>query len=75
MVVDVKKFKNITDLRSRNYYLEQEKLSDFKDILWVAEQLPGLFVNKDQTEILLKRTYWASYGLPFYEVSINNDRS
>ncbi|XP_065910196.1 phospholipase B-like 1 [Dysidea avara] len=34
--------------------------------LWVVEQLPGLMVSADQTQVL-REGYWASYNVPFYE--------
>nr|QOL01101.1 putative extracellular protein CSOL_028 [Pseudococcomyxa simplex] len=35
------------------------------NLLWVVEQIPGLTVAEDQTEIL-SRGYWPSYNVPFY---------
>ena len=34
--------------------------------LTVSEQLPGQFVSKDQTEVLKRQGYWASYNRAFY---------
>ena len=34
--------------------------------LTVSEQLPGQFVSQDQTEVLLREGYWASYNRAFY---------
>lgn len=38
--------------------------------LWVVEQLPGLIHAEDQTHTLKESTYWASYGVPHYQVGI-----
>ncbi|KAK2571465.1 Phospholipase B-like 1 [Acropora cervicornis] len=38
--------------------------------LWIVEQIPGLVVGSDQTEIL-RAGYWPSYNVPFHE-QINN---
>lgn len=38
--------------------------------LWVAEQIPGLVVARDQTHIL-RMGYWPSYNVPFYEEIYN----
>ena len=35
--------------------------------LTVSEQLPGQFVSKDQTEVLTREGYWASYNVPFFK--------
>ncbi|CAL5220185.1 g2156 [Coccomyxa viridis] len=35
------------------------------DLLWVIEQIPGLTVAADQTDVLA-RGYWPSYNVPFY---------
>lgn len=40
--------------------------------LWILEQIPGTIISKDQTEILNKDKYWASYNRPFYS-KINED--
>ncbi|BDA45664.1 Phospholipase B-like 1 [Coccomyxa sp. Obi] len=51
MVVDLKLFRPEQELRP--------------NLLWVVEQVPGLTVAEDQTEIL-SRGYWPSYNIPFY---------
>jgi hypothetical protein len=38
--------------------------------LWVVEQIPGLVVGKDETEIL-RTGYWPSYNVPFHELIYN----
>ncbi|CAE8581208.1 unnamed protein product [Polarella glacialis] len=52
MVVDFKLFKPRTALED--------------GMLWVIEEIPGLVVGEDQTEIL-RRGYWPSYNVPFYK--------
>lgn len=39
--------------------------------LWVVEQLPGVTHGEDQTLKLNETRYWASYGYPYYKVSLN----
>jgi len=39
--------------------------------LWVAEQIPGYFVNHDQTDYVTKHGYWSSYNVPFYPFIYN----
>ncbi|XP_020608826.1 phospholipase B-like 1 [Orbicella faveolata] len=41
-----------------------------KGALWVVEQIPGLVVSGDQTEIL-SEGYWPSYNVPFYQEIYN----
>jgi len=41
-----------------------------KGALWVVETIPGLVVSGDQTEIL-RKGYWSSYNVPFYEEIYN----
>lgn len=36
--------------------------------LWVTEQIPGIICSEEQTQTLNNTSYWASYGLPFYQV-------
>ncbi|XP_067030822.1 phospholipase B-like 1 isoform X2 [Acropora muricata] len=38
--------------------------------LWIVEQIPGLVVSSDQTEIL-RAGYWPSYNVPFHEQIYN----
>lgn len=35
-------------------------------LLHVLEQMPGLVEARDVTKVLLNRTYWASYNVPFF---------
>jgi hypothetical protein len=35
-------------------------------VLWVLEQLPGLVVSKDVTNVLNETGYWASYNIPYF---------
>lgn len=37
----------------------------------VLEQIPGMMVTADKTEELLKRGYWASYNIPYFEEVFN----
>lgn len=46
------------------------KKSLLSGALWVVEQIPGLVVSGDQTEIL-RAGYWPSYNVPFYEEIYN----
>ncbi|XP_046581883.1 phospholipase B-like 1 [Haliotis rubra] len=56
MVIDLKR------------YQPKQHLED--NLLWVVEQIPGLVVSGDQTQIL-RKGYWASYNVPFYESIYN----
>lgn len=40
------------------------------DTLWVVEQIPGLVVGADETQIL-RTGYWPSYNVPFFETIYN----
>ncbi|NWI86069.1 PLBLB protein, partial [Pitta sordida] len=40
-------------------------------VLTVLEQIPGLVVAADQTELLYQQGYWASYNVPYYEEIFN----
>ena len=35
--------------------------------LTIVEEMPGKMISRDETDHLRKKTYWASYNLPFYE--------
>ena len=35
-------------------------------LLWVAEQIPGLVVAADKTEILAMASFWPSFNVPFF---------
>ncbi|XP_046361181.2 phospholipase B-like 1 isoform X2 [Haliotis rufescens] len=56
MVIDLKR------------YQPRKHLED--NLLWVVEQIPGLVIAADQTAIL-RKGYWASYNVPFYESIYN----
>ncbi|BFU25870.1 phospholipase B, putative [Entamoeba histolytica HM-1:IMSS-B] len=36
-----------------------------KNILYIGEQMPGKYIVKDVTPILINQTYWASYNIPY----------
>jgi hypothetical protein len=36
------------------------------NLLWVAEEIPGLVQSGDLTQFLRNSSYWASYNLPFF---------
>ena len=38
-----------------------------KDLLWVAEQIPGNVTSADVTEVLRSTSYWASFNEPFFK--------
>ncbi|NXT19217.1 PLBLB protein, partial [Syrrhaptes paradoxus] len=40
-------------------------------LLTVLEQIPGLVVAADRTELLYQQGYWASYNLPYFEEIFN----
>ncbi|NXO99249.1 PLBLB protein, partial [Certhia brachydactyla] len=40
-------------------------------VLTVLEQIPGLVVVADKTELLYKQGYWASYNVPYFEEIFN----
>ncbi|KAM7391879.1 hypothetical protein PAMP_022529 [Pampus punctatissimus] len=42
-----------------------------EDLFVVLEQIPGLVVYTDKTQELLKKGYWASYNIPYYEEIFN----
>lgn len=41
-----------------------------KGLLWLIEQVPGRTHSADISDAFLEKTYWATYGLPFFAVSI-----
>ncbi|KAM9281001.1 putative phospholipase B-like 2 isoform 2-T2 [Morus bassanus] len=47
------------------------KASPLQGVLTVLEQIPGLVVAADQTELLYQQGYWASYNLPYFEEIFN----
>mmetsp|Transcript_22079 Transcript_22079/g.43444 ORF Transcript_22079/g.43444 Transcript_22079/m.43444 type:complete len:596 (+) Transcript_22079:294-2081(+) len=51
MIVDFNKFEPLQPLKN--------------DTLWVIEEMPGVVIGRDQTEVL-RRGYWPSYNVPFY---------
>lgn len=65
MIADFMKFRNLTrqetDHRKRDFQAAH-------GLLYIAEQIPGLFHIEDKTDMLVRNTYWASYGLPFFLV-------
>ncbi|NXX76591.1 PLBLB protein, partial [Urocolius indicus] len=56
-------------------YNNQWMVVDYKEfpakrprgVLTVLEQIPGLVVVADRTELLYQQGYWASYNLPYFE--------
>lgn len=40
-----------------------------KGLLWLIEQIPGRTHSADLSDAFLEKTYWATYGLPFFVVS------
>lgn len=40
-------------------------------VLTVLEQIPGLVMAADRTELLYQQGYWASYNLPYFEEIFN----
>lgn len=69
MVIDVEELNQLTQFKTESEEIFQEKMTEAKNILWVAEQLPGHFEMSDQTQNFLNKTYWAIYGLPYFNVS------
>ena len=51
--------------------VKQEDVKGVADMqpgfLTILEEMPGMMRSQDQTEHLQKKTYWASYNIPFYE--------
>ncbi|XP_070821410.1 putative phospholipase B-like 2 [Chaetodon trifascialis] len=46
--------------------------TDIEEKLFVVlEQIPGLIVYSDKTQELMKKGYWASYNIPYYEKIFN----
>ncbi|XP_026492159.1 putative phospholipase B-like lamina ancestor [Vanessa tameamea] len=43
-----------------------------KGLLWLIEQVPGRTHSADLSDAFLEKTYWATYGLPFF-MDIAND--
>lgn len=41
------------------------------ELLYVIEQMPGYIRAQDQTDLLLREGYWASYNRPFYPEIFN----
>ena len=37
------------------------------DVLWIAEQVPGLVATMDVTAVLADRGYWPSYNIAYIE--------
>ena len=38
-----------------------------KDLLWIAEQIPGTVGVKDVTSVLTRQGFWPSYNVPYLE--------
>eukprot|EP00929_Paragymnodinium_shiwhaense_P119613 TRINITY_DN91515_c0_g1_i1.p1 TRINITY_DN91515_c0_g1~~TRINITY_DN91515_c0_g1_i1.p1 ORF type:complete len:627 (+),score=68.27 TRINITY_DN91515_c0_g1_i1:65-1882(+) len=53
MVLDINKFEAGKDLP--------------KDTFWVLEEVPGLIVAEDKTDVLMSQGYWPSYNVAYYE--------
>uniref|UniRef100_A0A8C3EKB2 Phospholipase B-like n=1 Tax=Corvus moneduloides TaxID=1196302 RepID=A0A8C3EKB2_CORMO len=47
------------------------RASPASGVLTVLEQIPGLVVVADQTELLYQQGYWASYNVPYFEEIFN----
>jgi hypothetical protein len=39
--------------------------------LWIAEQVPGFIVAKDETSYLVNQGFWPSYNIPFFSFIYN----
>lgn len=46
--------------------LDMKRKYETSGFLWIAEELPGLIVSDDVTEILLDQGFWASYNIPYF---------
>lgn len=66
-IVDFGKFEHIARFLLTDPERYEKELRNITNLLWVIEQIPGGFAMEDQTEALKSRSYWASYGLPYYE--------
>jgi hypothetical protein len=58
MVVDYKKF-----------VAKQPQLAD--GLLFVLEQIPGMIMSRDATDVLRNQSYWASYNLAYFPEIFN----
>ncbi|XP_019349178.2 putative phospholipase B-like 2 [Alligator mississippiensis] len=47
------------------------KASIQQGVLTVLEQIPGLMISADKTELLYQQGYWASYNVPYFEEVFN----
>ncbi|NWW96444.1 PLBLB protein, partial [Rhynochetos jubatus] len=47
------------------------RASPQQGVLTVLEQIPGLVMAADRTELLYQQGYWASYNLPYFEEIFN----
>lgn len=45
------------------------KNGDNHNLLWLVEQLPGKSNSSDVTHRLIEQGYWATYGIPYFDVS------
>jgi hypothetical protein len=48
-----------------NTQLFQSNPQSPTDLLWIAEEIPGLIVSQDVTPILHQRGFWPSYNIPY----------
>nr|VZI46134.1 unnamed protein product [Spirometra erinaceieuropaei] len=46
---------------------EPRKALPQRDLLWVAEQIPGFVQSADVTDVLREKSYWASYNNPYFK--------
>jgi len=41
------------------------------NVLWIVEQIPGLVLGSDESDMLYSQSYFASYNIPFFEEIYN----
>ena len=44
--------------------LNETDIKNKQHMLYIGEQMPGLYLVKDVTDVLINQTYWASYNIP-----------
>jgi hypothetical protein len=54
-----------------DYKAFQAGTTPVKDLLWVAEQIPGYIVKEDVTSVLTTQTYWPSYNTAYFPKIFN----